>query len=127
VDEAGDIWALAPGGSGILMSLFDAMAPDTRIAAYSLGTYGASLDVMGTEDHNGETALHYHLDAEDAAALPAEGFPADGSFDAWIATDGGYLLGKAYEATNPETGQPANVAIEVTRVNDPSIVIEAPV
>jgi len=125
--KQGDTWAIAPGGGGLLMSLFDAMAPDTLIAAYSLGTYGDSLDVVGTEDHNGVRALHYHLDASEAAALQADGFPADGTFDAWVATDGGYLLGMAFEATNPDTGEHANVEIEVTRVNDPSIVIEAPI
>lgn len=125
--KQGDSWTVAPGGGGILMSLFDAMAPDTLIAAYSLGTYGDSLDVMGTEDHNGVQALHYHLDASAAAALHADGFPADGTFDAWVATDGGYMVGMAYQATNPDTGEHADVEIEVTRVNDPSIVIEAPI
>jgi hypothetical protein len=124
--KQGKSWVSVPGGANAMMSLFDALAPDTLISAYSLGKFGDTLSYVDITDHNGVRAAHYHLDAGLAAKLNAVGFPADGAFDAWVAVDGGYLVGMQYGATNPATGKHADVTIDVTHVNDPGIVIEAP-
>jgi hypothetical protein len=125
--KQGDSWTVAPGGEASYLSLFDAMAPDTLIGAYSLGAYGSYFGDEGTEEHNGVQAQHLHLDAADAAALGGAGFPDDGTFDVWIATDGGYLVGMAYAGTDAASGEYGEVSIEVSHVNDASISIEAPI
>jgi hypothetical protein len=125
--KQGDSWTVAPGGEASYLSLFDAMAPDTLIGAYSLGAYGSYFGDEGTEEHNGVQAQHLHLDAADAAALGGAGFPDDGTFDVWIATDGGYLVGMAYAGTDAASGEYGEVSIEVSHVNDGSISIEAPI
>lgn len=122
----GGTWIDAPGGAGAFQSTFDALAPDNIVANYSLGLYASDLVDVGTEQTNGVETRHFHLDAATAGA-GSVGFPADGTMDAQIATDGGYLVSMQYAGTNPETGTRVELSIEVTQVNDPSISIEPPI
>jgi len=124
--EQGGTWIAAPGGADLYLSMFDALAPDTLLSAYSLAGYGGYMDNQGIEDHNGVSCTHLHLDANSPGAAQATDFPADGTADAWVANDGNYLVGVHYAGTDADTGERTEVSIEVTRVNDPSISIQAP-
>ncbi len=123
----GGTWIAAPGGADSFMGLFDAMAPDTLISAYSLGLYGNEFVDAGNEQHNGVDTKHYHLDASDVSGPGSESFPSDGTMDLWVANDGGYLVGMQYAGTDPATGEHAQVSMEVSHVDDGSISIEPPI
>ncbi len=123
--KQGSTWAPVPAGADAMMSVFDALAPDTIISGFSLGQYGSNLELLDTKEKNGVQAAHYHLDATLASKLNATDFPADGSLDVWVATDGGYLVAMEFSGTQP-SGEHADVSIDVTRVNDPTLVIKAP-
>jgi hypothetical protein len=125
--KQGETWTPIPTGADAMLSVFDALAPDKLISSYALGQFGDNLSYVDTKDHNGVRAAHYHLDADLATKLGAVGFPTDGTFDAWVTVDGGYLVGMAYSGTDPSSGESSNLSIDVTDVNDPSIVIGAPV
>lgn len=122
----GGVWTAIPSGGQTYISAFDALAPDKIISTYALTSFANALADVGTVTKNGVQAVHYHLDANSAGAATASEFPSDGTFDAWVATDGGYLVGMAYGGTNPTTGTKVMVAVDVTRVNDPTIAITAP-
>lgn len=125
--KQGDTWVEPPGGAALYMSVFDFLAPDKLVSNYRLGIYAADFHEVGSEDHNGVPATHYHLEATDISGTAAADFPPDGVFDLWIATDGGYLVGLRFTGTDPESNEAVDMKIEVSRVNDPSIVIEAPI
>lgn len=123
--KQGSSWTAVPGGGNPMASLFDALAPDTIISGFQLNKYADHMQLVDTKQHNGVQAAHYHVDAALAGQLGAVGFPADGNLDIWVAVDGGYMVGMAYGGTS-STGDHEEVTIEVTRVNDPTLVIEAP-
>lgn len=120
-------WLEAPGGADAFQSTIDALAPANVVATYSLGLFSGDLVDVGIEQTNGIETRHFHLDGASAPGTGSVSFPADGTLDARIATEGGYLVSMQYAGTNPETGTRVEVSIEVTRVNDPSITVEAPV
>jgi hypothetical protein len=75
---------------------------------------------QGTEERNGVQARHFRID--DGSFLGAVGGMPDGaSVDAWIAEDGGYLVG--LEILD---GEGSGYIVDVTDVNDPSITVERP-
>ncbi len=119
-------WTAIPTGAEAIVSMFDALAPDQLINTYALSTIAKTLMIAGTEEHNGVQATHYHLDASTAPLVGATGFPTDGTFDAWVATDGGYLVGLAWGGTDTSTGNHVMLQVDISRVNDSSISIQAP-
>ena len=83
------------------------------------GAWGGATD-QGSEEHNGVQAKHFHIDDASFAGAIA-GMPAGASIDAWIAEDGGYLVG--LEILN---GEGEGMVINVTDINDPSNVVVRP-
>jgi len=125
--KQGDTWIEPPGGVDLYLSAFSFFAPDRIVSQYRLGFYAASFQDMGSEERNGVTTKHLHLDAADISGASAEGFPEDGMFDLWVADSGGYLVGLAFSGTDAETGEYSEMTMEVSRVNDSSISIEPPI
>lgn len=125
--KQGETWIAAPGSVDAYTQVFDALAPDTLIGAYSLGLYGNAYVDEGSEEHNGIESTHYHLDAADVTGVPGATFPDDGMVDLWIANSGGYLVGMRFSGTEPESGAAVEFRIEVSRVNDDTISFEAPI
>jgi hypothetical protein len=124
--KQGGTWTPVPAAATAMLSVFDALAPDKLISAYGLGKFGKDFAYVDMKDHNGVQAAHYHLDAGLASQLGATGFPTDGTFDAWVAVDGGYLVGMQFSGTDPSSGDHVDMTIDVSHVNDPGLVIEAP-
>jgi hypothetical protein len=124
--KQGGTWTPVPAQASAMLSMFDALAPDKLITAYSLGKFGKDFTYVDIKDHNGVQAAHYHLDADLASQLGATDFPSDGQFDAWVAVDGGYLVGMQFSGTDPSTGDHVDMSVDVSHVNDPGIVIKAP-
>jgi len=125
--KQGDTWTAPQGGTDLYLSVFDFFAPDRIVSTYRLGLYAANFQAQGSEDRNGVSATHYHLDASGITGPGSENFPQDGTFDLWVANDGGYLVGLVFGGTDPETGERSDLTMDVSRVNDPSISIEAPI
>ena len=125
--KQGDTWTLAPGGEEAYANIFDSMAPDTLIGGYALDSYGDYFSDEGTEERNGVQARHLHADASTVPAVAAGGFPEDGTIDVWVAVDGGYLVAMHFRGTDTDSGELSEVRIEVSRVNDNSISIVAPI
>jgi hypothetical protein len=119
---------MADGADGTFEAVPDALAGSVLMAfdpAMMLGAYasmdwaGAAAD-QGTEEKNGVQARHLKIDPTTMVGAAA-GMPAGASIDVWVA-DAGYLV--AWEMSGFEEGQ--DLSIQVTGVNDPANVVEAP-
>ena len=86
----------------------------------------AYLQNMGTEQKNGQNAVHLHADQNTPLPAGSSPIPAGTLFDMWVAADGGYLV--ALEATGllSTDATVGSIQIELTNVNDPTLKIEAP-
>jgi hypothetical protein len=84
------------------------------------GAWAGSTD-LGTEEHNGVDTRHIRIDGSTLGAM-VPNLPAGASIDAWVATDGGYIVGLEVVG---EGGK--GFVIDVTGVNDPANVVERPV
>jgi hypothetical protein len=102
---------------GSMLGLFD---PTILLAAFGNGSVGAYADNVGTEDKNGQPTTHYRVDAARLAVIAS--FPPSATIDFWVADDG-YLVSVA--ATDFGTVG-TNLAIDVTKVNDPANVVAHP-
>lgn len=125
--KQGDTWSAPQGGTDLYLSVFDFFAPDRIVSTYRLGLYAANFAEQGSEERNGVSSTHFHLDASGISGPGSENFPDDGTFDLWVANDGGYLVSLVFGGTDPETGERSDLTMDVSRVNDPSISIEAPI
>ncbi len=64
----------------------------------------------------GVSTTHLHS----SSGMPSVGISIPGAMDLWIANEGGHLVKYAFD------GQGLEMALEIGRINDPAIVIEAP-
>ena len=122
----GGTWVDAPGGADMFTGAFDAMAPDTLVAAYGLDAWGSEFQNAGPESRNGVDTTRYHLEASDVQGLGGQEVPDDMAVDVWVADDAGYLVAMHYSGTDTESGEFAEFRVEVSRVNDSSLAIESP-
>ena len=116
----------APGGAAMFSSLEQALAPGTLLGSIPPGSLD-NLPAVGQEEKNGVATTHYHVTGADEAQV-ALGLGADSVVDVWIADDGGYIVSMAMEGTVPvnETPTPVTMSIDISRINDESMAIEAP-
>lgn len=116
----------APGGAAMFGSLEQTLAPGTLIGSIPPGSLN-NLLAVGQEDKNGVATTHYHVTGADAPQV-AEGLGPDSVVDLWIADDGGYIVSMAIDGVVPVDGTatPVTMSMDVSRVNDESIAIEAP-
>lgn len=113
-DDAGGLAGMCQAGASGRLA---ACVIDSVVGLDGLnGVAGAFAVVDADEPVGGIATTHLHS----SSGLPSAGDSLPGDTDLWIANDGGYLVRYAFE------GQGLTVAFEVGRVNDPTIVIEAP-
>ncbi len=116
-----------PGGGGAFDQMKTALSPSTLLGQFP--TSGYELLKVADEEKNGIATTHYHADAAQNPQLVAS-IGADGVMDFWIAADGGYLVSMnmsgTMDAQGTGTPAPVEMSIDLSRVNDPSISIEAP-
>lgn len=122
----GGTWVETPGGADMFTGAFDAMAPDTLVDAYGLDAWGNAFRDAGHESRNGVDTTRYHLEASDVQGLGGQEVPDDLVVDVWVADDTGYLVAMHYSGTDPQSGNPVEFRVEVSRVNDSSLAIEPP-
>jgi len=82
---------------------------------------------VGQEEKNGVAATHYHVTGADSPGV-AEGLGQDGVMDLWVADDGGYIVSMVVDGTIDVNGTqtPMSWTMDISRINDESIEIEAP-
>jgi hypothetical protein len=116
----------APGGAAMFGSLEQALAPGTLLGSIPTGSL-QNLPAVGQEEKNGAAATHYHVTGADSPQV-AEGLGPDSVVDLWIADDGGYIVSMAMDGIVPVNGTdtPVTMSIDISRINDESIAIEAP-
>ncbi len=110
-----------PGGASSFDQLRTSLAPATLLGQFP--TTGMDFLKVGDEDKNGVSASHYHAEGSQIPQV-AQAIGEDGVMDFWIANDGGYLVSMAMTGTIE--GAAMNMTIDLSRVNDDSIAIEAP-
>ena len=107
-----------PAMSTAMLAAFDPMIMFGGFA--QAGAWGGAED-LGTENRNGIDAQHFRIDGSTfAGTIPS--MPEGASIDAWIATDGGYLVGLEIVGEGGTDG----FTVDVSDVNDPSLRVERP-
>jgi hypothetical protein len=123
-----DAWMDAGTGSftevpasvaGGLSSAFD---PVTLLGAFNQPAVAAAMENLGQEERNGVQTTHFRLN-EDSPGAALASIPPGGSMDVWLAEEG-YLV--AMEASNLNETTTL-VRMDITDVNSPENVVEAPV
>jgi hypothetical protein len=104
--------------AGGLSSAFD---PITLLGAFSQPSVAAAMEQVGQEERNGVQTTHYRLN-EDSPGAALASIPPGGSLEVWLAEEG-YLV--AMEAVNLNDTTTL-VRMDVTDVNSPDNVVEAP-
>ena len=82
---------------------------------------------VGQEEKNGVATTHYHVTGADSPGV-AEGLGPDGVMDLWVADDGGYVVSMVVDGVIDVNGTdtPMSWAMDISRINDETIAIEAP-
>jgi hypothetical protein len=102
-----------------LIPLFD---PSILLAAFANQSMLSFADNLGREDKNGQSTTHYKVELSKVPQLAALGMPPGATLETWVA-DEGYLV--SFIATD-FGGAGANLAVDVTNVNDPANTVERP-
>ena len=126
ISTGDDNYIKAPGGAAMFGSLEQALAPGTLLGSIPPGSLN-NLPAVGQEEKNGVATTHYHVTGADAPQV-AEGLGPDSVIDVWIADDGGYIVSMAIDGVVPVNGTdtPVKMSMDISRINDESIAIEAP-
>ncbi len=118
-------YVATPGGAANFATIKDELSPATLLSEVPEDAF-SSMKLIGAEEKNGDATTRYHLDS----SVPgfAESMGEDGEADIWIANDGSYLVSMTMSGTTEVEGESVDIAMQfdVSRVNDPSISIQAP-
>jgi hypothetical protein len=121
MDAGGTGYMKQPGGATAFDSIRTGFAPGALLT--SVPTTGIGWNKIGDETKNGVGTGHYHVDAGTVPAFAAE-LGSDAAMDIWLADDGGYLVSMILTGT--QAGAAVSMSMDLSRVNDASISIEAP-
>ena len=126
IGTTGETFIKTPGASAMVQPIRDGLAPGTLLNMVPAGATGGMTEV-GHEDKNGVATTHYHVTGADTPSV-AEGLGPDGVMDLWIADDGGHVVSMVVDGVIDVNGTdtPMSWAMDISRVNDESIAIEAP-
>jgi hypothetical protein len=115
-----------PGGASMFSQFTDGLAPESLLGMVPPSALTGMAQV-GQEDKNGVATTHYRVSGADNPQV-AEGLGADSTIDVWIADDGGYMVGMVLDGTMDVSGTstPIQMSMDISRINDESIEIEAP-
>jgi hypothetical protein len=122
----GETFIKTPGASAMVQPIRDGLAPGTLLNMVPAGA-ADNMTAVGQEEKNGVASTHYHVTGADSPGV-AEGLGPDGVMDLWIADDGGYVVSMVVDGVIDVNGTdtPMSWAMDISRVNDESIAIEAP-
>ena len=80
---------------------------------------------MGVETKNGVAATHLHADEGTNLGPGKPTVPPGATFDVWVSTDNDYLVALEYSGLNVNAKMVSG-SIELTRINDPTLMVKAP-
>jgi len=122
----GETYIKTPGASAMVQPIREGLAPSTLLNMFPAGAANGMARV-GQEEKNGVAATHYHVTGADSPGV-AEGLGQDGVMDLWVADDGGYIVSMVVDGTIDVNGTqtPMSWTMDISRINDESIEIEAP-
>jgi hypothetical protein len=100
-------------------SLIQAYDPILLVGSINQPGLVQALTEVGRETKNGVETTHYHLDGSSAAGQFAS-MPPEAVFDVWVADDG-YLVSMNATGVGAQS-----VQMDITNINDPANVVEAP-
>jgi hypothetical protein len=112
-DGSGTFTAVPAAMTTAFTSMFDPL-----LLIGNTDGYAGAWSSIGTEEKNGVQARHLRIDGSTLGGIA--GFPAGATVDVWVSVDDGYLVG--WETS----GFPADTTIDISNVNDPANVVEAP-
>ena len=115
-----------PGGASMFSQFTEGLAPETLLGMVPPQAL-TGMAQFGQEDKNGVATTHYRVTGADSPQV-ANGLGADSTVDVWIADDGGYMVGMVLDGTMDVSGTstPIQMSMDISRINDESIEIEAP-
>lgn len=109
-------------------ALFEAYSPESLFGQSYVG-YVDGMNAVGTEQKNGVDTIHYTADESTLGVVSAMygGVGLDWAMDAWVASDGGYLVSAVMggEVSGAEGGS-YEVSIDVFDIDSPSNVVTRP-
>ncbi len=111
-------WVLSPGGAGDVDGPFTALTPIDLVGGFE--DLSAALQKIGVERKDGRSSIHYQASASNEVAAAAG--LSQGTVDAWLAAEGGFLVALDVAGTWDIDGAPTPILlrIDVSRVNDPA-------
>ena len=115
-----------PGGASMFSQFTEGLAPGTLLGMVP-PTALTGMTQVGQEEKNGVASTHYRVTGAESPQV-AEGLGADSVIDVWIADDGGYMVGMVLDGTMDVSGTatPIQMSMDISRINDETIAIEAP-
>jgi len=122
----GETYVKTPGASAMVQPIREGLAPGTLLNMVPAGAANG-MATVGQEDKNGVATTHYHVTGADSPGV-AEGLGQDGVMDLWVADDGGYIVSMVVDGVIDMNGTqtPMSWTMDISRINDESIEIEAP-
>ena len=115
-----------PGGASMFSQFTEGLAPGTLLGMVP-PTALTGMSQVGQEEKNGVATTHYQVTGADSPQV-VEGLGADAVVDVWIADEGGYMVGMVLDGTMDVSGTatPIQMSMDISRINDETIAIEAP-
>jgi hypothetical protein len=126
ISTGNDTYIPTPGGASMFSQFTEGLAPQTLLGMVPPSAL-QGMTPVGTEEKNGVATTHYRVTGADSPQV-AEGLGADAAIDVWIADEGGYMVAMVMDGTMDVSGTatPIQMSMDISRINDESIDIEAP-
>ena len=126
ISTGNDTYIPTPGGASMFSQFTEGLAPQTLLGMVPPSAL-QGMTPVGTEEKNGVATTHYRVSGADSPQV-AEGLGADAAIDVWIADEGDYMVAMVMDGTMDVSGTatPIQMSMDISRINDESIDIEAP-
>jgi hypothetical protein len=126
ISTGNDTFIPTPGGASMFSQFTEGLAPQTLMGMVPASAL-QGMTAVGAEEKNGVATTHYRVTGADSPQV-AEGLGADSTIDVWIADEGGYMVAMVLDGTMDVRGTatPIQLSMDISRINDASIAIEAP-
>ena len=126
ISTGNDTYIPTPGGASMFSQFTEGLAPQTLLGMVPPSAL-QGMTPVGTEEKNGVATTHYRVSGADSPQV-AEGLGADAAIDVWIADEGDYMVAMVMDGTMDVSGTatPIQMSMDISRINDQSIDIEAP-
>lgn len=126
MDLGSGTYIQVPSDQANAESLFESFQPENLFGS-GLASVAGGWESMGSEQKNGVATTHYHVDKDSPGGAEIVAAYGDtGAFDAWLADDGGYLVGVHFTGVQAGKTTPFEISFEISGIDDPANVITPP-